>query len=108
MATNASASPPLQLATASRPLAFAAGGGGGALLAGGSGGGVATGRGRGRAQRRVVAARSVANDRDVQGPVSPEEGTWLHPPAGSDVSVDGWVAMRFELMWVAADCDKGV
>jgi len=106
MATNASASPPLQLATASRPLTFSAGGG--ALLAGGSGGGVATGRGQGRAQRRVVAARSVASDRDVQGPVSPEEGTWLHPPAGSDVSVDGWVAMRFELMWVAADCDKGV
>ncbi|RLN40745.1 alpha-1,4 glucan phosphorylase L isozyme, chloroplastic/amyloplastic [Panicum miliaceum] len=93
MATNAS--PPLQLATAFRPLASASaaggGGGGGGLLAGG---GVAVGRGRGRTQRRVVAARSVASDRDVQGPVSPEEGTRLRPPAGSYVSVDGWVAMR--------------
>ncbi|XP_062212469.1 alpha-1,4 glucan phosphorylase L isozyme, chloroplastic/amyloplastic-like [Phragmites australis] len=59
----ATASPPLQLATAFRPLA--AGGGG-------AGGGVVPGRGRGR-QRRV-AARSVASDRDVRGPVSPEEG----------------------------------
>lgn len=97
MATNAS--PPLQLATAFRPLASAAGGGGGGLLAGG--GGVATGRGRGRAQRRV-AARSVASDRDVQGPVSLEEGTWLRPPAGSDVSGEVWVAMRFELLLIVA------
>ncbi|KAF8775582.1 hypothetical protein HU200_004358 [Digitaria exilis] len=70
MATTASA--PLQLATTFRPLASSAAGGGGPL-AGGSGGGVATGRGRGRTQRRV-AARSVASDRDVQGPVSPQEG----------------------------------
>jgi hypothetical protein len=97
MATNAS--PPLQLATALRPLASAAGGGGGGLIAGG--GGVTTGRGRGRAQRRV-AARSVASDRDVQGPVSPVEGTWLRSPAGSDVLGEVWVAMRLELLFVVA------
>ncbi|XP_062214536.1 alpha-1,4 glucan phosphorylase L isozyme, chloroplastic/amyloplastic-like isoform X1 [Phragmites australis] len=67
----ATALPPPQLATAFHPLAAAAGGGGG-LLVGGSGGGVAPGRGRGR-QRRV-AARGLASDRGVQGPVSPEEG----------------------------------
>ncbi|XP_066367078.1 alpha-1,4 glucan phosphorylase L isozyme, chloroplastic/amyloplastic-like isoform X1 [Miscanthus floridulus] len=73
MATTAS--PPLQLATASRPHASSSGGGGvgGVLLAGGSGGGVAPGRGRGGMQRRV-SARSVASDRDVQGSVSPAEG----------------------------------
>ncbi|ONM09507.1 starch phosphorylase1 [Zea mays] len=73
MATTTS--PPLQLASASRPHASASGGGGGGgvLLAGGSGGGVAPGWGRGRLQRRV-SARSVASDRDVQGPVSPAEG----------------------------------
>lgn len=75
------ASPPLQLATASLPHSSGGGGGGGVLLAGGSGGGVTLGRGRGRLQRRV-SARSVASDRDVQGPVSPAEGTWLRPPAG--------------------------
>jgi len=97
MATTAS--PPLQLATASRPHASASGGGsvGGVLLAGGSGGGVAPGRGRGRMQRRV-SARSVASDRDVQGPVSPAEGTWLRPPAGPGALGEVWVAMRFEAL----------
>ncbi|KAL6636882.1 hypothetical protein ACP70R_024454 [Stipagrostis hirtigluma subsp. patula] len=71
MATTAS--PPLQLATGFRPLASAsaAGGGGGRPLGAGAGGGAMTGRGR---RRRRLAARSVASDRDVQGPVSPEEG----------------------------------
>ncbi|KAL6894030.1 hypothetical protein ACP4OV_008128 [Aristida adscensionis] len=67
MATTAS--PPLQLATGSRPLAPSGGGGGGRRLGGGAAGGVAPGRG----QRRV-AARSVASDRGVQGSVSPQEG----------------------------------
>ena len=89
MATTAS--PPLQLATASRPHASASGGGGvgGVLLTGGSGGGVAPGRGRGRMQRRV-SARSVASDRDAQGPVSPAEGTWLRPPAGPGALGEVW------------------
>ncbi|TVT97459.1 hypothetical protein EJB05_57280, partial [Eragrostis curvula] len=67
MATTAS-----PLATVFRPVA-AAGGGGGGIRGGGSGGGVAAGKGRTRRHPRV-AARSVASDRGVKGPVSPEEG----------------------------------
>nr|AAK16190.1 putative phosphorylase [Oryza sativa Japonica Group] len=66
----ATASAPLQLATASRPLPVGVGcggGGGGGLHVGGARGGGAA------PARRRLAVRSVASDRGVQGSVSPEE-----------------------------------
>uniref|UniRef100_A0A0E0KJ81 Alpha-1,4 glucan phosphorylase n=1 Tax=Oryza punctata TaxID=4537 RepID=A0A0E0KJ81_ORYPU len=66
----ATASAPLQLATASRPLSVGVGGGGGGGLhvGGARGGGAPPAR-----RQRGLAVRSVASDRGVQGSVSPEE-----------------------------------
>ncbi|KAF0915483.1 hypothetical protein E2562_036527 [Oryza meyeriana var. granulata] len=63
----ATASAPMQLATASRPLSVSGGGGRGVHV--GARGGAAPPT---RGQRRL-AVRSVASDRGVQGSVSPEE-----------------------------------
>jgi hypothetical protein len=86
-------SPPLQLATAFRPVA--SGGGGLGNLGGVAGAGVVAGRGR---------ARRVASDRDAQGSVTSEEGTRPRPATDSYVSSACWSQCGSN----CCSCDAGV